>query len=356
MGKLVVRDAVEADAPAVVPLLGSDPEIDPVEHARLEAVWRWLYFSNPHRARKVLLGVDETGAIVGHAALLPFAYRVKGEERIGGFQCQLAVREDVRSTGLFLRLTRKILAEYRQAGFDFVYSLVTRPAVREGYLALGFQSVGKVPVVARPIHLLPIVEKISGRGALIRPLAPLLRVADDALRLLVPRRRQSIQVTRVAALDAEQIAALSVGYEGLACVALRNEAIVRWRFTASARSEYRIFLATVDGRVTGMMVLRTTPMKGLPTLTVVDLVSANDAVALALLSEAERIGRDEGAALLAALLPRHGRFRRAYRRIGFMETPEFFTLVVHNRGGTTPAVVPLAFEDWHLSFFEHDFV
>ena len=356
MTKLLVRDAVERDAPAVAVLLGSDPEIDPIERARLAAVWHWLYFENPHRARKVLVGEDEGGTIVGHAALLPFSYRVNGEERIGGFQCQLAVREEARSAGLFLRLTRKILAEHRHAGFDFVYSLVTRSAVLDGYLALGFERIGKVPVCARPIRLLPIVEKLSGRGNHLRPFAPVMNAVDRALGLLAPRRAGEIQIIRVATLDAEQIAALDRGFEGLPCVAVRNERILRWRFEASARSEYRIFLAIVDGRAAGMMVLRAMPMKGLSTIAVVDLVSHGELAALALLSEAERIARAAGAALLASLLPRHSRFKSAFRRMGFIETPESFTLVVYkDKGGAAPPV-PLALEDWHLTFFEHDFV
>ena len=356
MAKLAVRDAVEGDAPKVAMLLGSDPDVDPIERARLPAVWHWLHFEHPHRAHKVMVGEDERGAIVGHAALLPFLYRIEGRERIGGFQCQLAVREDVRSTGLFLRLMRKALAEHRQAGFDFVYSLVTRPAVLDGYVALGFHRVGKVPVAARPVRLHPIVEKLSGRPTLVRPLAPLMHAADRGLALLTPRRAGAIQVVRASKLEAEQIAALDRAYVDQPCVAVRNEAILRWRFEASPRPEYRLFLALADGRMAGMMVLRSMPMKGLPTLAVVDLAADGDLAALALLGEAERLARAEGAALLATLLLRHGRFRRVFRRMGFIETPESFTFVVHRDKGSGTPPVPLALEDWQLSFFEHDFV
>ncbi len=49
-----------------------------------------------------------------------------------------------------------------------------------GYVALGFHRVGKVPVAARPVRLHPIVEKLSGRPTLVRPLAPLMHAADRA--------------------------------------------------------------------------------------------------------------------------------------------------------------------------------
>jgi len=147
---LHVRPYVAADEPAVLALLvgalGEGPS-----GARTPDFFRWKHLENPF-GESMLLVAELEGEIVGLRAFLRWEFTLGDRSLRAVRAVDTATREDQRGKGIFSTLTKAALAELR-TDTDLVFN-TPNGSSRPGYLKMGWQEVGRVPVwvkVRRPI-------------------------------------------------------------------------------------------------------------------------------------------------------------------------------------------------------------
>jgi hypothetical protein len=103
-----------------------------------------------------------------------------------------ATHPDYRGRGVFSRLTRHALEELQAEGVGFVFNTPNAQS-RPGYLKMGWQPVGRVPIRARPrsgralarlLRARAAAEKWSSGSDCGRPAAEVLGRTEDLTRLL----------------------------------------------------------------------------------------------------------------------------------------------------------------------------
>jgi GNAT superfamily N-acetyltransferase len=153
--EIEVRRAGDGDLPAVMELaqaaLGWRPD-DPND-----AFFRWKHHDNP-------AGVSPMWVACAGERLVGFRTFLRWRFRLGDGRSASAVRAvdtathpDFQGQGIFSRLTLGALDELRDEGVDFVFNTPNDQS-RPGYLKMGWQVVGRVPITTRP----------RGPGALVR--------------------------------------------------------------------------------------------------------------------------------------------------------------------------------------------
>ena len=147
---LQVRPYVAADEPAVLALLvgalGEGPS-----GARTPDFFRWKHLENPF-GESLLLVAELDGEIVGLRAFLRWGFTLGDRSLRAVRAVDTATREDQRGKGIFSTLTKAALAELR-TDTDLVFN-TPNGSSRPGYLKMGWQEVGRVPVwikVRRPV-------------------------------------------------------------------------------------------------------------------------------------------------------------------------------------------------------------
>jgi len=147
---LQVRPYVAADEPAVLALLvgalGEGPS-----GARTPDFFRWKHLENPF-GESLLLVAEIDGEIVGLRAFLRWGFTLGDRSLRAVRAVDTATREDQRGKGIFSTLTKAALAELR-TDTDLVFN-TPNGSSRPGYLKMGWQEVGRVPVwikVRRPV-------------------------------------------------------------------------------------------------------------------------------------------------------------------------------------------------------------
>ena len=360
MASFVIREGKETDLPGIAQLAAEDEtsagDRNPDVFARC---WRWLYLENPTQAGHTLVGVTPEERVVGHYGLVPFSFRRNGEPLgTGGFLCQLRVAESMRNQFLFPQLEMRMLREYAPRGIDFTYGLINRPAVLKAHLYFKFKPVFALSVLARPVRLRNVLSEAVKNKALrtiMRPFAPL---GDVALGLLRRPGGRGVRVERIEQFAAEMAADLTRLTRQFPIAAARTVETLNWRFATLKDREYRIHAATKNGALAGYIVTRKMPMKQLTSLAVVDvLFAANDhGVANALINAALREAKRKSVDVVACLLSADGPYYRAFKRNLFLRTPESFTLILHEPPDAKHRLSDAPPADWHLTWFDHDFV
>ncbi|MGH9119721.1 MAG: GNAT family N-acetyltransferase [Acidimicrobiales bacterium] len=147
--ELELRRCEPGDEPAVLALLqASLGWVPDDQHARF---FRWKHVENAFGPSPAWVAVDE-GRVVGFRVLMRWEFasdRADGRVVRAVRAVDTATHPDYQGRGIFSRLTLHALDELRHEGVAFVFNTPNDQS-RPGYLKMGWQLVGRLPVLARP--------------------------------------------------------------------------------------------------------------------------------------------------------------------------------------------------------------
>jgi GNAT superfamily N-acetyltransferase len=305
-----VRRFHPGDLPDVLELLDASLGGGPAGR-RPPEFFRWKHLDNPFGQSFLLLAESE-GRLVGLRAFLRWRF-LAGDRAVAAARAvDTATHPDVQGQGIFRRLTLTALEEVR-GQVDLVFNTPNAKS-RPGYLKMGWQEVGRVPVavrVRRPLRLL------RGRrpGAVPGPAPP---VAAPAAASVLDRGPE------VAGLLWREPAA-----DGLATA--RDLGYLRWRYGAAPLLGYRAVTDERDGELAGLAIFRVRPRGGLWETTVAEVLAGGDqGTARRLL---RRIAQAAPADHLTFAAPAGSAAAGAAARGGFLPAPAGITLVANPLAG-----------------------
>ena len=231
---LQIRPYTAEDEPAVIALLVGALGEGPSGH-RTPAFFRWKHLENPF-GESLLLVAELDGEIVGLRAFLRWGFTIGDRSLRAVRAVDTATRHDQRGKGIFSTLTKAALAELR-TDTDLVFN-TPNGSSRPGYLKMGWQEVGRVPVwvkVRRPV-------------AFARGLRSTTSVTDRPIR--------EINVTAPLAADAlgdeDELRAFlgELGHPAERIATPYSPEYLAWRY-ARAPLGYRAIVARTAGRHRG---------------------------------------------------------------------------------------------------------
>ncbi|MFD2036619.1 GNAT family N-acetyltransferase [Belliella marina] len=109
-----------------------------------EAFWVWKHIDNPFGASLVLLAIDK-GDIVGVRAFMRWEWVYQGKVLKALRAVDTAVHPDYQGQGLFTRLTKKLLEDAKNEGFDFIFNTPNSKSI-QGYYKMGWEKFGSIPI------------------------------------------------------------------------------------------------------------------------------------------------------------------------------------------------------------------
>lgn len=358
MAKYIIREANNDDIPEITRLRHQIKEFRPIATEEYVSFWNSLIRSNPCLIQQVLVAVTEQGEIVAHYAMVPSRFLKEGELLLGGFLCQLMVHEEYRKELIFPRMELKFLKDYKELGFNFAFSLGNRKKVVEAHLSFGFCKIGDLPVYAKPCKLRGIVRRRIKSNILYAAMTPGLFIVETLLRLRTTSDKEELSTTEISQLDPEIDQFLAEVQRHFPYSALRNSAILNWRFAGSPAVKYRILVTKDEGIIIGYAVLRRMEMNRFDVLAIVDILFSPVRIdaGKSLLNAVHKIALQLNVEMIACLLNSYDPLCPVLKKCGYLKTPETFSLFVHEPKGTTHHFSEDNFNKWHLTWFDNDAV
>lgn len=154
---LIIRRATEADEPAVLALLGAS--LGWGDDDRFGSFFAWKHKENPFGESPSRVAVDGD-RIVGFRTFM--RWELDGPEVVvrAVRAVDTATHPDYQRRGIFSRLTRHALDELSVEGVGLVFN-TPNDRSGPGYLKLGWQEVGRLPVRFRPTSV-PALPRLIG--------------------------------------------------------------------------------------------------------------------------------------------------------------------------------------------------
>ena len=150
---MIIRRATSSDTPQIVDLLRSSLGEGSTEKSL--GYWNWKHVANPFGSSPVLIA-EIDGVVAGVRAFMQWKWQFGGKTYRALRAVDTATHPDYRGKGIFKQLTLQLVKECREEGFDFIFNTPNDQS-RPGYLKMGWQQIGKLPVrlrLCQPIRLL----------------------------------------------------------------------------------------------------------------------------------------------------------------------------------------------------------
>ncbi len=226
MQGLTVRRYTEQDEPAVLGLLQRSLGWLADEHHT--AFFRWKHRDNPFGASPAWVALDGE-RMVGLRVLLRWEFERDGLDREvvrAARAVDTATDPAYQGRGIFSGLTLHAIDDLTRESLHFIFNTPNDQS-RPGYLKMGWQVVGRLPVAARPRSPVAMARMAGARSAADLWSTP-TDVGLDAADALADER----------ALDALLRSQPRAG--GLRT--RRTPAVIRWRYTGFPPLAYRVLL------------------------------------------------------------------------------------------------------------------
>ena len=160
-----LRRATPADLPGIIDLLRVSLGDGSTEKSA--AFWRWKHEDNPFGASPVMVA-DDGGRIAGVRAFMRWRWQSRERSYRALRAVDTATHPDYRGQGIFKKLTLQLIEECQREGDDFIFNTPNEQS-RPGYLKMGWEQLGKLPVRMAPVRPLRIARQLLSPREL-RPL------------------------------------------------------------------------------------------------------------------------------------------------------------------------------------------
>jgi GNAT superfamily N-acetyltransferase len=294
MGESIeIRRADEDDLPGVIALAEAALKWRPDDPN--EALFRWKHFDNPAGRSPMWLAIAD-GRLAGFRTFLRWRFVRDGRPVSAVRAVDTATHPDFQGRGVFRRLTLGALDELRDEGVELVFNTPNDQS-RPGYLKMGWEVVGRVPIAMRPTSLSSLVrlgrarvpaEKWSATCPLGVPAEEALADDHELERLLaaVAARRRETEVAATSTLATD-----------------RTPAHLRWRYRFEPL-RYRAVVAA-GGPARGLAIFRLRRRGPATEAVLAELLAADDGRSLV-----ADIARSSGAdyVIAAGAAPTRSRF------------------------------------------------
>jgi GNAT superfamily N-acetyltransferase len=157
--ELLVRPAVDGDVPAIVDLLCLTLGWQPDERHR--ALFAWKHRDNPFGTSPSWVAVDAEG-IVGVRIFMRWEFLL-GNRAIRAVRAvDTATHPRARGLGIFRTLTLQGVDEMKAQGVNWVFNTPNDQSL-PGYLSMGWQRLGHLPVALRPASVRVVPRLAAAR-------------------------------------------------------------------------------------------------------------------------------------------------------------------------------------------------
>lgn len=159
---MTVRQSTIHDLPEIVALLKQS--IGEVLTPKTETYFSWKHEQNPFGRSKVLLAIED-GKIVGLRAFMNWKWASADKEFAAIRAVDTATDPAFQGKGIFKKLTLQALDECKAEGVDMVFN-TPNPISMQGYLKMGWRTIGRLPLKIGIASLLPRTYSVESINAI----------------------------------------------------------------------------------------------------------------------------------------------------------------------------------------------
>jgi GNAT superfamily N-acetyltransferase len=330
---MVIRDFEASDEAGVLDLLNAALGTGPAG-ARTGAFFRWKHLANPFGKSFMLVAISDD-IPVGFRSFMRWEFR-SGRHTVRAVRAvDTATHPGYQGKGIFSQLTQEALARLRTE-IELVFNTPNSKS-RPGYLKMGWQEIGEVPVairIGKPVRFAARLTPFFGHHV-PDPMTEMPPITAERAARVLEDRDEIEGLLNDGKREMQR-------YE-----TPRTFDYMRWRYATAPLLDYRAVRYERGGHLEGIAIFRVRPRGALREATVTEILvrQGSDRTARRLLG---RILSASNADHLTCSTPAFGEHWFSSFRWRSFRTPHGIDLVVNTLGKDTQPD-PMSLDSWALS-------
>ncbi len=319
--------------------------------------WRWKF----EKHSKIYVA-EVNGSVVGLRAFIVERLKILDKVWLAGLGVDIMVHPDFRRYGIASQVANEAFVEMERAGIPILVGFPNEAAFQAySRRRSDWRHVCSVPMLVRPLNFDGILGKYV-RNPLLRALVKVLtQVFWGIFFHGKVHRAQGFTVSQAEGFDERFDALWEEARQQYQVMLVRDRAFLQWRFKERPRAEYVVLVAERDGKLLGYVVLREAQMFGLNLGFILDILTANQNVAAALVSEAREYFKKRRVDAIGCLMLEHAEYFKVLRKAGFVIAPKRaihkeFYFGVQVKPSTLAHEIINSRERWYITFADVDVV
>jgi len=243
---------------------------------QLAEVWRWQFKSSICIHTNVMVA-EHLGKLVAQYAVMGFKMNYFGQSILAGISSATVTDRGYRGKFLFVRLALKLYEDMQGKDYKVIYGFPNAQSIKGFIKHLGWQEVGALPVLLRPLDIKPILQKCFGQTLVSKCIG---KTTNILLRYIFGQERAvdskglCIRASDNFPPEIEDLWKQTHISEKIALI--RDRAYLKWRYCEKPYSYYNIQLLYKRGILKGYCVTSLSEKMGLLILYIMELVVVDD--------------------------------------------------------------------------------
>ena len=310
----------------------------------------WRYRKRPLGYLVIAVAREPNGQVVGCRSVFPYLFRMRGEEKVFGFQADLFVHKDFRKVGLGEKLVKFCIDRTRERGIRTILGMPNFVSA-EIQKKQSFKQIGVVQGFRRYFSLR---HRLGGKITNPSLLNVLSKITEGFLRFRSPEnafeRENGYHLVAEKTINEDFDRLWDEISKSIDIIGNRSSEYLSWRYINHPYKPYEVLKLKKDNRLVGYMIYQKKEGGRVyvdDVLIIPDPVMADNLIGKCLLhfrktrvNEVE-IGLSEANFLIPHLL-----------RFGFRACPDQWPFLVLSQDDTEPFLYDIS--RWHLTFGDKD--
>jgi hypothetical protein len=324
--------------------------VDTLEH------YHWKFHSpfNELSSKEYIAQTEQLMA--GYYAAIPYQYRYQDKTFNAGMVCDVMTHPEMRGKGVFTNIGRFSVGQMQEEGLDFLTGYPIRPEVIPGHIKVGWKIGIDLPMFLCPIKSKDILAS-KGIGFLAPIVDIFLKVIHTTLSLFVNNSQIECKTLPIEKMldDPLLYKFIERWQNEVPCALIKSKAFLKWRFSAPD-TKYLISMTINNQEITSVAITRTTNLKGVQTLSVMDLmgIKEHSRDTKVLLAHLKGLCLKEKAQVIAGVCSNH--WFKSYKLMGllFLKTPIVFKFIYKVLNLKEDEESFFHEKNWHLMWIDCD--
>jgi len=321
--------------------------------------WKFKSFPSKNKKKAYEYVARINGEMIGYYAAIPYQYYLKDKLVNIAMVCDVMTGVKARGKGVFTKLGRYSIDQFKKEGLAFSTGFPIRPEVIPGHKKVGWAFPFQIPMYGKFLRFNSFLK--SRKKSFFIPFANLGLSLYNGVLTVFNRKYNVIQVEKYDTFQLDNISGLSEFIEKWKNenpISLnKNIHFLKWRLRAPEK-DYKIIVLRhkINKKVMAYSIARSVVKEGVPCYGVLDFSFINESQRYSkiLLKEIEKSAKLNKAELILMMIMQHKAKNYRLKSAGFLKTPFPFSFIINQFDESLNRDFLFDERNWNLMWIDSD--
>ena len=319
--------------------------------------YNWKFHSIPGDIKSFEYSANSEDDIIGYYAAIPYKYTFNDQHLTAGMVCDVMTGIKARGKGVFTKLGRYSIDQFKTNGIDFTTGYPIRPEVIPGHKKVGWEFPFELPMYGKFLSLKTFLK--SRNLSFLSFIGDFLILVINTLISFFRSPNREVNIEKYNSKSIDSILGFDDFTEKLSKetpIYLKKDLnFLKWRLGAPDKN-YSIIILRKNNEIIAYSIARPVIKENVQCYGILDFVTLKgyEKYSSVLLRENEIQAKNNNAELLLTMISEKKAGKYKFLQNGYLKTPYKFSFIINKLNNAIDSKVLFDVNNWHLMWIDSD--